>query len=73
MIARPTAASAAATVTTKNAMIWPSTVPRKRSTATNARLAALSITSTDSRIVMRFRRRKTPAVPMENSTADRAR
>jgi hypothetical protein len=37
------------------------------------RLTALSMISTDSRIVIRLRRRNTPAVPMENRTADSAR
>src|SRR5262245_24422538 len=68
--ARPTAASAAATVMTKNKMICPSAVPRYRSTATNVKLTAFSMISIDSRIVIRFRRRKMPAVPMANSTAD---
>src|SRR5215471_9865690 len=58
---------------TKNVMIWPSTVPLKRPTDTNVMLTALSMISIDRRIVIRLRRRKTPAVPMENSTPDRIR
>ena len=72
-IARPTAASAAATVMTKNTMIWPSAVPSARPNATNVRLTAFSMISIDSRIVIRLRRRNTPAVPMVNRTADSTR
>ena len=50
-----------------------SAVPRYRSTATNVRLTALSITSIESRIVIKLRRRKMPAVPMAKSTADSIR
>ena len=71
--ARPTAASAAATVITKNVMICPSTVPSWRPKATNVRLTALSITSTESSRVMTLRRRNTPAVPMAKSSAERIR
>src|SRR6185436_9526274 len=72
-IARPTAASAAATVMTKNTMIWPSADPSARPKATNVRLTAFSMISIDSRIVIRLRRRNTPAVPIENRIADRTR
>src|SRR5947199_6704409 len=40
-IARPTAASAAATVMTKKTMIFPSAAPRARPKATNVRVTAL--------------------------------
>jgi hypothetical protein len=40
---------------------------------TNDRFTALSMISIDSRIVMRFRRRNTPTVPMPKSIADRIR
>ena len=46
--ARPTAASAAATVITKNVMICPSTDPRNRPTATNVRFTAFSMISIES-------------------------
>ena len=72
-IARPIAASAAATVMTKNTMICPSADPIARPKATNVRFTAFSMISIDSRIVMRLRRTKTPAVPMAKSTADRSR
>ena len=73
MIASPTAASAAATVITKNVMIWPSTVPCARPKATNVRLTAFSMISIDSRIVIRLRRRNTPAVPIANRIAETIR
>ena len=69
-IARPTAASAAATVITKNTMICPSTEPRARPKATNVRFTAFSMISIDSRIVIRLRRTNTPAVPIVNRIAD---
>src|ERR1043166_3602041 len=72
-IARPTAASAAATVITKNTMIWPSATPCMRPNATKARLTAFNMISIDSRIVIRLRRTNTPAVPMLKSTADSTR
>src|SRR5437762_2812952 len=72
-IAKPTAASAAATVMTKNVMICPSTVPCERPNATNVRFTAFSMISIDSRIVMRLRRRKTPAAPIAKSSAETMR
>src|SRR6185436_9414927 len=72
-IARPTAASAAATVITKKVMIWPSTVPRERPTATNVRFTALSMISIESSTVIRLRRRNTPAVPIEKRMPDSTR
>ncbi|MNC97702.1 hypothetical protein D3C83_154440 [compost metagenome] len=71
--ARPTAASAAATVITKKVMIWPSTSPRYRPNATKLRLTAFSMISIDSRIVIRLRRRNTPAVPIANRSAETIR
>src|SRR5262249_12636257 len=71
--ASPTAASAAATVMTKNVMICPSTLPCARPNATNDRLTAFSMISIDRRMVIRLRRRNTPAVPIANRTADTTR
>src|ERR1043166_2374192 len=71
--ARPTAASAAATVITKNTMIWPSTLFRYRPAATNVMFTALSMISIDSRIVITLRRRNTPAVPIEKRIPDKTR
>src|SRR5205823_11651365 len=72
-IARPTAASAAATVITKKTMICPSADPIARPKATNVRFTALSMISIERRIVIRFRRTKTPAVPIEKRIAERTR
>ena len=72
-MARPTAASAAATVMTKNTMICPSAVPIDRPKATKLRLTAFSMISIESRIVIRLRRTNTPAVPMANRIAERIR
>ncbi len=69
-MARPTAASAAATVMTKNTMIWPSTAPSARPNATNVRFTAFSMISIDSRIVIRLRRTNTPAAPIANRIAE---
>ena len=43
MMASPTAASAAATVITKNTITWPSIDPRLRANATKLRLTAFSM------------------------------
>src|SRR2546426_9177817 len=69
MIARPTAASAAATAITKNTKICPAT-PSDCASATNARFAALSISSTHIKMTMALRRSSTPATPSANSTAE---
>ena len=53
-IARPTAASAAATVITKNTMIWPSAEPSARPKATNVRLTAFSRKPRNGRSGMRI-------------------
>jgi len=42
-----------------------------RENATNARLAALSISSTHMNMMMALRRTSTPAAPMVNNNADR--
>ena len=48
-------------------------VPSDRPNATNVRLTAFSMISIESRTVMRFFRRKTPAVPIENRIAETMR
>src|SRR5688572_6327803 len=70
MIASPTAASAAATVITKNTNTWPAT-PYACANATNARFTALSISSTHMKMMMALRRVRTPTTPMVNSTAEK--
>ena len=62
-MARPTAASAAATTITKKTSTCPSRVPAARLKATKARLTPFSISSMHMRTVMTLRRRKTPRVP----------
>src|SRR5882672_5826312 len=71
MMARPTAASAAATAITKNTNTWPPT-PRPCASATNVRFTALSISSTHMKITMALRRNSTPATPSVKSTAEMA-
>src|SRR6185369_2059216 len=70
MIARPTAASAAATVMTKNTITCPSIEPWWRAMATNARLTAFSMISMAMKMTMTFRRDSTPNTPMENRAAE---
>src|SRR6266540_3720374 len=72
MIARPTAASAAATAITKKTNTCPPT-PRRCARATNVRFTALSISSTHMKITIALRRSRTPATPSVNSTAEMAR
>src|SRR5262249_60322244 len=73
MIARPTAASAAATVMTKNTITWPSIEWMARGIATTAKLAALSISSIDMNMTITLRRNATPAAPIAKRTPARAR
>src|SRR3954470_23584510 len=70
MIARPTAASAAATVITKKTKICPA-APYARENAMNVRFTALSISSTHMKMMMAFRRVSTPITPIVNSTAEK--
>src|SRR5207302_9653879 len=72
MIASPTAASAAATAMTKNTKIWPAT-PSCCAKATNARLAAFSISSTHMKMTIALRRSSTPSTPTANRTPETAR
>src|SRR5215831_13357576 len=69
MIARPTAASAAATAITKNTKICPAT-PSRSANATNARLTAFSISSTHMKITIALRRSSTPIVPIAKRAAE---
>src|SRR4051812_32901086 len=70
MMARPTAASAAATVMTKNTNTWPAT-PYVWANATKERFTALSISSTHMKMMIAFRRVSTPTTPIANSTAEK--
>src|SRR3954467_7675858 len=70
MIARPTAASAAATVMTKKTNTWPAT-PYVCANATKLRFTALSISSTHMKMMIAFRRVSTPTTPITNSTAEK--
>src|SRR3954462_11116662 len=68
MIASPTAASAAATVMTKNTKTCPAT-PYTCAKATNVRFTALSISSTHMKTMIAARRVRTPTKPIVNRTA----
>src|SRR4051812_505951 len=69
MIASPTTTSAAATTMTKNAMIWPSTVPFARAKVTSVRFTELSISSMHMNTTMALRRTRTPTAPIVNRIA----
>src|SRR5579862_3976892 len=68
-IARPTAASAAATTITKKTKTNPSNWLYARANATNARLTALSISSTDMKTVMTLRLKTNATTPKPNRMA----
>src|SRR3954463_3006185 len=70
MIASPTAASAAATVITKNTKTCPAT-PYAWAKAMKVRFTALSISSTHMKMMIALRRVSTPTTPMVNSTAEK--
>src|SRR5829696_4955591 len=72
MIARPTAASAAATVMTKKTKTCPAT-PYTCANATKVRFTALSISSTHMKMMIALRRVSTPTTPIVNSTAEKKR
>src|SRR5206468_7784951 len=65
MIARPTAASAAATTMTKKTKIWPETWCHMCAKATKVRLTALSMSSMEMKMVMMFRLIRNEPIPME--------
>src|ERR1019366_9363641 len=69
MIARPTAASAAATTMTKKTNTCPCNWPSALLNVTNARLTALSISSMDMKMVMMLRLKTNPTTPNPNKTA----
>ena len=73
MMARPTAASAAATTMTKKTKIWPVTWCHMWAKATKVRLTALSISSMDMKMVMTLRLMRNAATPMEKRMAARMR
>src|SRR3981081_2645488 len=68
-MARPTAASAAATAITKKTKTCPP-IPRVCASATNVRFTALSMSSTHMKITIALRRNSTPATPSVKSTAE---
>src|SRR5690348_12222642 len=68
-IARPTTASAAATVMDIRANSWPSMFCSCRENVTSARLAALSISSMQMRMTRGLRRTSTPTAPSTNRIA----
>src|ERR1051325_8719764 len=70
MIASPTAASAAATVMTKNTNTCPAT-PYDCANATKVRFTALSISSTHMNTMIALRRINTPNTPIVNNTAEK--
>src|SRR3982751_1617318 len=70
MIANPTAASAAATVITKNTNTCPAT-PYACANATKVRLTAFSMSSTHMNTMIALRRINTPNTPIVNRTAEK--
>src|SRR5690349_19093533 len=70
MMARPTAASAAATVMTKKTNTCPAT-PYVCANAMNVRFTALSISSTHMKMMIALRRVSTPTTPIVNRTAEK--
>src|SRR5579864_7671049 len=69
IIARPTAASAAATTITKKTNTCPCSWPSKRLKETKARLTALSISSMDMKMVRMLRLKINAITPNPNKTA----
>src|SRR5205085_11569100 len=67
-IANPTATSTAATTITKNTNTCPAGSFQYEENATSKRFTALSISSTDMKIIIAFLRNKTPITPMQNKT-----
>src|SRR5690606_14883039 len=70
MIARPTAASAAATVMTNTTNTCP-VMPCMVDSATKLRFTALSMSSTHMKMMIAFRRVSTPTTPMVNRIAEK--
>ena len=69
---RPMAASAAATVITKIARIWPARSPSRKEKAMRLILTALNISSTDIKTVMKLRRTMSPMRPRQNRISESA-
>src|SRR5262249_41146667 len=70
---RPTTTSDAATAMTAIANTWPAPSPRCRAYPIRARLAPLSMISSESRTISGLRRRSTPRAPVENRNPATAR
>jgi hypothetical protein len=68
-MAKPTAASAAATVITKNTKICPIEFPRYDEKVTKVRFAEFNINSMHINTTIAFFRINTPATPTENKKA----
>ena len=66
IIARPIAASAAATVIIKNTKICPFKLPKNEEKLTNTRLTELSINSIDMKTIIALRLTRTPIKPIVN-------
>src|SRR5215470_14002913 len=74
MMARPTAASAAATVMTKNTNTCPVIrSPYRCANAMNVRFTAFNISSTHMNTMIALRRMSTPTTPITNNTAEKNR
>src|SRR3989339_1166386 len=73
MIAKPTAASAAATVITKNTKTCPIEFPKYEEKVTKVRFAELSISSILIKTTIAFLLINTPATPTQNMNALRIR
>jgi hypothetical protein len=69
-MARPTAASAAATAITKNTKICPAGFPRNEEKATKVRLTEFNIISIDINMIITFLLVSTPIVPRINKKAE---
>ena len=68
-IAKPTAASAAATAITKKTKICPVAFPRNAENDTNERLMEFNINSIDIKIIIALRLTRTPIIPIVNRIA----
>lgn len=73
IIAKPIAASAAATVIIKNTNIWPLILPKNEENATNTKFTEFSINSIHMKTIIALRLIKTPITPMENSKSARSK
>jgi hypothetical protein len=69
IIAKPTAASAAATAITKNTKSCPTVSPKYEEKVIKVRFAELSISSTHIKTTIAFLLVRTPIIPTENINA----